>query len=254
MKLTLLKAVQKALLATDGFQVNSYHDTSESLDVADIAEDLYYEMANDIRDWTHQSQLVVLESIGQHDRPNYLRMQDQLIRIQDSKLKYNVADCIESTVAMQPIQYLHPNEFLKCLCERDDKSDNALVVEDFNRSKYVIYTDCPPKYYTSFDDEHLVFDSFDASLDSTLQSNKVQCFATVIKGFIKEDDAVIPVPTHDVPTYLNMLKNRVSEYFHTEVLPSDARRARVQMINARLRSKRVGGLGKEHRRKNYGRR
>ena len=48
---------------------------------------------------------------------------------------------------------------------------NTTVVT-FNDINLNIKTDTPPTYYTSFDDEHVVFDSYNADVDSTMQQSK----------------------------------------------------------------------------------
>jgi hypothetical protein len=51
--------------------------------------------------------------------------------------------------------------------------------------------DKAPEYYTSFDDRQIVFDSYDADVDSTLQKSKTICFGLKESSWTKSD-AFVP--------------------------------------------------------------
>jgi hypothetical protein len=56
--------------------------------------------------------------------------------------------------------------------------------------KFACRNDTQPHYYTSLDDEIIFFDSYDAEVDSTLQSSKTLCYGLRVTEFTKADSFV----------------------------------------------------------------
>ena len=75
-KFTLLQVVSKTLEALGSDEINSINDSVEAEQIAQIAQDTYYELLNQ-REWPHLVNLVQLESIADADHPNYLRIPDR---------------------------------------------------------------------------------------------------------------------------------------------------------------------------------
>jgi len=47
----------------------------------------------------------------------------------------------------------------------------------------LIRNDTMPTYYTSFDDEHIVFNAYDASVEAIMQASKTMAYGTVYPTF-----------------------------------------------------------------------
>lgn len=60
-----------------------------------------------------------------------------------------------------------------------------------------VVTDCHPKYWTSFNNEHVILDSFEKSVESTIQSNKLLAHGVYLPTFTIADDFVPDIaPVH----------------------------------------------------------
>ena len=68
-------------------------------------------------------------------------------------------------------------------------------------------SDTSPTYFTSFDDEYLVFDSYDIDVDSTLQTSKTQCQGKVRTSFSLVDTFIPDLPVQMFSYLLNESKS-----------------------------------------------
>jgi len=58
----------------------------------------------------------------------------------------------------------------------------------------LIFNNQPPAYWTSFDDTHIVTDSYNAAVETTLRKSKTQCIAYVFDEWVHEDSAIPIIP------------------------------------------------------------
>lgn len=252
-KYTLLEVVNSYLDATDGIRVSDLDDTPDSQSVAKIAEDVFYEVVNDVFNTPLTKDIIELEALADSSKPNYLKIPDELSSISESTIYYNTTDgeSGSSTVNWNKIQYLHPHDFLERIRHRSTEADNVQTVEDFSGVDLIIVNNKAPQYCTSFDDEYLVFDSFDSDVDSTLQQSKSAVLGSVEPTFTVSNSFVIPLPQWFHPTYVQLVKSRASEYLRQEPLVSDTRKGIAGLIKARSKM-RVGN--RKFQKKRYGRR
>lgn len=191
MKYSLLEIVQDILNDLDSDYVNSIDDTIESQQVAQIVRTSYNEIISN-RNWPHLKKLVQLEASGSTLRPNYLKLPEgtkELIFVRYDKKKTG-----SSKLLYQDVKYLEPHDFLTLVTSRDSTKSNVNTITDFSGIKMPIYKDKAPEYWTSFDDEWLVFDSYDAVVDTTLQKAKSQCMAYIEPVWSHTDSAIPDLP------------------------------------------------------------
>ena len=81
----------------------------------------------------------------------------------------------------------------------------------------LILNDCHPTYCTSFDDDFLVFDSFNTAVDSTIQESKLQVFGKVLSEFKMENTFIPDLPSKHFPAFKEECKStaflRIKEVF-----------------------------------------
>lgn len=201
MRKTLLEIVQDILNDMDGDQVNSINDTVESQQVAQIVRSCYEErIAN--RNWPHLKKLIQLDHAGELSKPNYLKAPDNLKELEE--LQYDVG---EGKKQYRRITYKEPSEFLMFVNMRDSSNPNVLTVQDYTGAELLIANDKAPTYYTSFDDKHLVFDSYDANEDDTLKKAKTQCIAYIFPEWTHTDDFIPDLPTEAFPMLVEEAKS-----------------------------------------------
>lgn len=253
-KLTLLSVVNTYMDYTDGFRVATIDDTIESQQVASICEKVYQDLNNDVFNNSLTETLLQLDSLADSTKPNYLKLPSTASKIKESKVMYNVATGAAgaTTLNIKQIPYMRPQEFLDTMGLRSTNQTNTQIVTDFSGYKMVIQNKSAPQFFTSFDDEHLVFDSFDSDVDSVLQSSKSGILTSEQRTFTQSDTYIIDFPEWFHTTYLNAVIAEASEVLREEPIFSVARKARAGIAKAR-KKERIGSQGIETRRRKYGR-
>lgn len=191
MKKTLLEMTQDILNDMDSDEVNSISDTVEAQQVATIIKTCYNEMISN-RDWPHLRKLVQLDSLADITKPNYLRIPKGMKEMLFFKYDFHLADQTRSV--MSDVKYKEPEEFLRYLAGRNNTFANIEEITDFSGSKLLIQNDKPPMYWTSFDDLHIVTDSYYKAAEDTLQASKTQCLAYMEPKWVHTDDGIPDLP------------------------------------------------------------
>jgi len=204
MKMTLLDMVQDILNDMDSDAVNAITDTEEALQVAQIVKTTFYEMWSR-RLWAHSHKLGLLESVSDSEKPNYLKVPENVGTVK--LIKYNRRYPNDERSRYQEMRYLYPDEFL-IKCEgRDSTQDNITEVVDFGGSKLNIKNDVQPEYYTSFDDQYVVFDSWDKSVEITVQGPQSQVHFTEIPPWTMDNNFVPDINAKIFPALLAEAKS-----------------------------------------------
>lgn len=253
-KLTLLDVVNAFMDYTDGWRVSTIDDTTESQQVAGIAEKVYLDLRNDVFETTLTQEIIQLEALADSTKPNYLRLPDSVIHTMESKVMYNITNGASgnSTLKFQEIKYMRPQEFLDLVGQRSTLQTNTEIVTDFSGYQMVIFNKKAPEFYTSFDDEYLIFDAYDSDVDSTLQSSKSAIVASIQGSFTQSDTYEIDFPEWFQSTYQNAVIAEAAEALRGEPLFSIARKARLGVMRARQKM-RIGAKGVNTKRRFYGR-
>lgn len=236
MQRTLLKVVQSYLDRTNGFYVNSIHDTDESQQLAAIAEDVYYKMVQEYPNIAFTMKEMTLDAVSDTDRPNYMRIPSNVKKIQDSKVYYNKSTT--GGLDLREVQYLTPLKFVELT--NSGESDNTQIVEGYDENRMVVKNNQFPNYYTSFDDDYVVFDAYHSDYDTTLQASKTKIVVSQEEIFLQSDDFIIPVPNHLSETYLDMFLNEALTFIYQQPNALIATRARAARIKLQQDNRRVG--------------
>jgi len=171
-KMTLLEMTQDILSDMDSDEVNSINDSVESLQVAQIIKTTYYNII-DGRDYDFLYELFQLDASGTSSRPTHMKLPENIIDLK--YIKYNCKTLTDTKDKYLKIKYLMPEDFMEIVDSRDSSKSNVTVVTDPTGISINVMNDKAPEYFTSFDDDNLVFDSYDSQVDTTLQNNKTQC-------------------------------------------------------------------------------
>lgn len=190
-KLTLLDMVQEILSDMDSDEVNSIDDTVESEQVATIVKSTYFAMMSN-RNWPHLRRSIQLQASGDSSKPTHMKVQDEVKEL--CFINYNKAKSGETKRRYSEITYLEPDQFIHKTNQENSDSSEVEVIIDYGGIELLVRNDKAPTYYTSFDDENLVFDSYDSVVDSTLQQSKVQSQAYVIPSWTTSDSFIPDLP------------------------------------------------------------
>lgn len=247
MKLTLLEIVQSILNDLDSDEANSIDDSVEAAQIAQLVKDCYYEWISN-RNWPSHKRILKLDAYGSTSFPNYMRVPSTVKEI--TQVSYDVKKEGETKLQYKEIQYLYPDEFLQKVHQRDTDKDNVIVVTDPLGGSLPIINDKAPEYWTSFDDDTIIFDSYNVAVDTTLQSNKSQILCVIIPSWTHTDDFIPDLPAEAFSGFLAECKSTASIAFKQMANQKEEQKvSRQQRWLSRKAWKANGGV----RYPNYGR-
>lgn len=208
-KYTLLDMVQIILSSMDSDEVNSIVDTTESLQVAQVIRQCYDNIVN-LADLPEHYTLFELDTPSDPSTPVLLQRPQNIKEI--LWVQYDSREAVDGPKEFKPVKYMDPVDFL-------DWSNNLVTTDanvgtmsltfdgpgssiDFN-----FYTDRAPEFYTTFDDHNLIFNAYNSTVETTLQSNKTLSYGIKDVIFIMEDDFVAPIDDRMFTLLLNEAKS-----------------------------------------------
>mgnify|MGYP000392132276 CR=1 FL=1 len=204
MKKTLLKLVQNVLSDLDSDEVNSIDDTVESQQVADIVRQVYEDMISN-RNWSHLSRLVQFNPSTTTDKPSHLKVPENIKEVEF--IKYDVRCKEDDDFRYETVHYMYPDEFLNHINSRRSSDDTVDIINNGDGTKLMIKNDQPPQYWTSFDDQYVVFDSYNKNIESTIQNTKMQSKAFITPTWTHRDDFVPDLPVEAFSKLQNEAKS-----------------------------------------------
>ncbi len=193
MKYTLLELTQAVLRSIKGEQVNDIADTDESNDVVSIIKECFYSLISS-QDFPEIKTLFELNASGNVAKPVLMTIPEDVYTME--WLKYNaVADGATNPVWID-LSYLPLKAFLNHTLQFNTDETEVLemshvVGTDTLQFKY--RNDRPPSFFTTLDDDTLIFDSYDSEVDTTLQKSKTQAYGIRIADFTEDNDYVLPL-------------------------------------------------------------
>jgi hypothetical protein len=206
-KMSLLDMVQDILSDLNSDNVNSISDTVEAEQVARIIRSTFRNLYND-RVWPHTGSLLRLTSMADGNRPTHMKLLDDIEEI--VWVKYDTRKQVSDPIKFVDVKYLEPSQFLDTVMARDADKDYAQVVIDIHGTPLIIHNNSMPTYWTMFDDEHIVFDSYLATMDSVLVEKKTQVFGYREPEFLLKDEFVPDIPLKMFPYFLSECKSVAS--------------------------------------------
>ncbi len=246
MKMTLLEIVQDISSTMNSDEVNSISDTVESMQIAMTVRSTYYSMIGNL-ERLDQYDLISFESSGDTDLPTHMRVRDDVdhfkwVRYRDT----SVAD----QEAYKDVCWLSPSDFVDKVTTYT--GDDSTFVRVGEAQAYIpILTNKQPQWFTSFDDEYLIFDSYDSEVDDTLQESKIMALGQTIPTFVLEDNEYPDLPSKYFPQLLAEATEACMWYGRQMQDPISGRRARQQYV--RHQNNRARQLGADNETPNFGR-
>jgi hypothetical protein len=213
MKYTLLELTQAVLSSMDSDEINSITDSVESQQVVQVIKTVYDDMISR-GDLVSNKILFNLVASGDVTRPVLMTKPENIDRIE--WLKYNCVLDGDTDPAWAEMQYLPVSDFVEYTHGYNPSETNVDTFE-YNTEGFVFTftyrTDQAPRFYTSFDDNTLIFDAYDSDVDTTLQASKTLGYGAKHTDFL-EEDAFIP---NLQPQQFNLLLNEAKSLAWTEL-------------------------------------
>lgn len=211
MKMTLLEMVQSILSSMDSDDVNSIGDTVESMQVASIVKETYYDIISE-REWPFLKKRIHLEHGGDLGKPTTLFIPDNVAKV------YNVF------YNGKEVEWMEPECFIKMLLGRNTSLDEVEGDGFFN--------DRDPKYYTAFDDDTITCDSWNSDEGDTLMSSRTDSMVLLMPQWEMVDDFYPLLPARAFPALLADAKGTAFINLKQQANAKEeakARRGRVMM-------------------------
>jgi hypothetical protein len=168
---------QAVLRSIKGEEVNNVSDNAESLAVADIIKECYYEIVSN-QDFPELNTLFELTASGDNTKPTLMTIPSDVIGVK--WLKYDKQQDGDTAANFDFVNYVPLREFLDMNHSLSTDEDNVGSFEvstgSFDSPVFYYRNDKAPDWYTSFNDTTLIFDSYDVDVDDTLVKAKTMAY------------------------------------------------------------------------------
>ena len=250
-KMTLIDMVQNILSAMDSDFASSIGDSVESDQIATVVKETYFDLINNVLELPEHKEIITLTGLGDVNRPTYLQIPDGVKDI--DYLRYDKATLTDTDLNYQDVTFLIPDEFQKRFNSRTESDSNTVAIDDFNAGQILIENDKHPDFWTTFDDNYIVCDSFDNTVDSTLQASKTFCFGLTEPTWTHTDTFTPDLDSHLFPLFLEEAKSTCFENFKQVVNSKSERKARRQLTSIHNKQHRRSVDGAAEDQPDYGR-
>lgn len=242
MRQTLLEITQLILSSMDGEEINTLGDTTEANQVALLVKNCYYDMIAEIRMPEHET-LFQLEPSLDLTKPCLMYVPSNVTKLNTVRYNYTTDDG-----ATPDYRYVTAVTFEDYMQRQsgfeptDSSVDTMEITFDGNAYKFFYRTDKMPQYYTTADDNQLLFDSFDIAEDTTLQKAKTMCTGNSYPVFSLTDSFTPDLDPTQFPLFINKCKVRAFNELRQQVnqeAASEARRQKIQVQKRKLKTEDV---------------
>lgn len=200
-KMTLLEMVQNIASALETDEISSISDTTESLQIAEVIKETFYEQFNNIIVPEFRG-LLKLDNYNNLASPNYLKIPSNVSKLEWIKYRdYRYND------TFRDVEFINPEDFLGRQLQYDTDSSHIFLTTDPSGVVYRIRSNARPTYFTMFDDTHLAFDSYDVDYEDTLTANNTIAYGMKTEDFLLEDDYIPPIDGNLFPLLLAEAKS-----------------------------------------------
>ena len=249
MRYTHLEMVQTILETMKSDTVNTWDETVESETVGKEVRRVFYEFILRL-DPAEFRGMQSLTALGDTTKPTHFLVPETVSQIEE--IKY---DCNTTTTASdlnyKTIRYVDPMEFYDMCSSRVGSAANSVIVVDHSGKSLIIRNDAMPSVWTCLGDDYVVFDSYDSSIEATMQSGKLIAFGSNDPVYTMGDTYVPELNSRYFPAFLAECTSACFNNIKEQPNALEARRARTgASFIQNERSKVVQGYGGP----NFGRR
>lgn len=235
-KKNLLQIVQDVLSVMDSDEVDSISETNEAVQIAELVESTYYDIVAH-RDVPEHKSFYKLTAASNSATPTHFSYPTNSNSVE--RVWYDTST--SGDFSYTEVCWIDPLEFI----ERQDslQSDYDNVSDVTAGTNIRVQNNKQPEYYTSFDDENIVMDSYQSTVDSTLQESKVRAYGVSYPVFDRNTDTFVPdMDAEFFPYLISECKSRALDLFKggtTQKAEQSARRNKVHIQNNKHRTTRA---------------
>lgn len=240
MSKTLLDIVQTILSSMDGDEVNSINDTVESRQVSEVVRTVYEDIVAQA-DLPEHGVLFTLTGSADASKPTLMYRPSTIHNIE--WVKYNKALYGETDTDFRVVSFIPINEFMVRMHSiRPSGDPTGTIAFDHVVNGHTVqllaFSKKAPDIFTTFDDDTLIFDSYDSQVDTTLQSSKTLCYGQGVQTFTMSDSFVPVLDDKQMLLLLHEAKSLAFAEMKQVTHAKAEQMARRQRINLQ-RSKRA---------------
>lgn len=235
MKQTVLQLTQSILSSLSSDEVNSIGDTPEAMQIANIIKTVYYNVIAR-GDLEEHNQLFQLTASGDLASPVLMYKPDGISKVNWIKY-YNPDDGAFTSIAEHDINtdiidndsssataakfyeyvtILPIVQFIDMVSHFNLEDTNVISL-NFQGFNFRYVNNKKPQYCTCLQDYYFIFDSYQATIDDTLESSKTMCFGQVQPVFLLEDHFIPNLDDKQFPLLLSEAKSLA--YFELKQMP-----------------------------------
>lgn len=249
-KQTLLEMTQSILASMDSEEVNSIGDTVEANQVALILKGVYYDLVEDMQ-LPGKELLFQLDPSIDQAAPCVMHVPAKVTKVET--IRYNYTDLPGQTPDYRVMKLLTFVDFMaRQLPTETDIVAVQTVTSNDEEYQFWYWTDRDPQYYTSFDDDTIIFDAFDNTKDTTLQKNKSMCTGRTNLTWLMEDTFIPDLDANQFPFYVNKAKTRAFNELKQQINQESAAEARRQKIVQQKRKLKTPDIPAVYQHARYG--
>lgn len=207
MKYTLLEMTQLILSSMDSDEVDSINDTTESLQVANVIRTAYFDMVT--RSALPEDFSPFNLDASTSASPTKMSLPVNYANV--DRILYNKETLTDTAQRWETVSYLSLPEFQRRMYALDET--DTVHVGTYNLTVNgstipILYVkDEAPQFYTTFDDNTILFDSIDTAVETSLASIKSQGFGRRIKVFTMADSFTPELDDDQFPLLVNEAKS-----------------------------------------------
>lgn len=235
MKSTLLELTQEILSSMDSDEINSITDTTEALQVVAIVKRCYFDLASKMELPEHFG-LFELTASGDNAKPTQMTLPSDVMNI--LWIKYDKIASGETAPRVRPVKWKEPEQFFEHMYGLDPDADNVVTSVLLSGSDSIplfSLDDKAPEFWTSLDDYTIIFDSYDADVDTTLQKAKTVCYGQKTASWTQSDGFT---PDLDAEQF-SMLLNKAKALAWAELKQADHRLALKEYRDQKIHAERA---------------
>lgn len=232
---TLNYTVQRVLEKLDLDVIDSINDSQDAILVAREAEDTFFDLLSR-NEWPERHDLLEVESVSDTNLPTALRLPTKVLSI--SSLRYDVTTPEDDDSVIKTLEKLDVEDFLELVHSRNTSADEVVTASYKDIPIYLLNNQAPT-YFTTFDNEMLVMDSWISAVETTVQGSKTIARGSFVPVWAHDDDFVIPLDNVTYPLFLSELTAACSVYLNGAQSLEDERRRRLGISRMRRKAFRV---------------
>lgn len=229
MRYTLLEMTQRILESMESDEVSTYAETPESLTVANIIKECYFDIIGQ-HSPAETEGLYKLDASTDDTKPVLMTIPSNVSRI--VWMKYDIGTDVPNTTDMR---YVSNEEFYYYQTHLDHNQTNksSMTISINNKDfTFTFFTDRMPSYYTVFDDHYVIFDAYDSTIEDTLTESRSIIWAEIVPTFEMEDTFIPDLDPRQFQLLLNEAKAQAFVELKQSQNPKAEQKARKNHILA----------------------